>query len=107
IAAGATIHDANGFFGSLRLRYFGARPLIEDDSVRSAPTLLLNAEAGYQFAQGYKLSLAAFNLLDSQEHDIDYYYASRLPGEPSGGVEDIHFHPVEPAQLRLSLSMQF
>jgi hypothetical protein len=26
-----------------------------------------------------------------------YYYTSRLSGEPAEGVNDIHFHPVEPA----------
>jgi len=25
--------------------------------------------------------------------DIDYYFASRLPGEPLEGVSDIHFPP--------------
>lgn len=107
IAAGATIHDLGGWFGALRLRHFGGRALIEDDSVRSEPTTLLNAEAGYAFHSGVRLTLSAFNLLDSEDHDIDYFYASRLAGEPADGVEDIHFHPVEPAQLRLTLSMAF
>ena len=107
IAAGATFHDFNGFFGGLRLRYFGSRPLIEDDSVGAASTLLLNAEAGYEFNQRCKVTLSAFNLLDSEDHDIDYFYASRLAGEPADGIEDIHFHPVEPVQLRLTISVYF
>jgi hypothetical protein len=35
ISAGATVHDLGRWSGGLRLRYFGPRPLIEDDSVRS------------------------------------------------------------------------
>ena len=37
--------------------------------------------------------LEAFNLFDANVSDIDYFYASRLPGEPADGVEDIHTHP--------------
>jgi hypothetical protein len=36
--------------------------------------------------------------------DIQYFYGSRLRGEPAGGVEDVHFHPVEPRQLRVSMA---
>ena len=37
----------------------------------------------------------------------DYYYTSRLPGEPAAGVDDIHTHPLEPFTLRVSLSATF
>jgi hypothetical protein len=36
--------------------------------------------------------------------DIDYFYTSRLPGEPAGGVDDIHTHPAEPREFRLSIT---
>jgi len=39
--------------------------------------------------------------------DIDYYFASRLPGEPQSGVDDIHTHPAVPRTLRLSLIVGF
>jgi len=55
----------------------------------------------------FGLTLDVLNLLDSDDHDIDYFYASRLPGEPTEGVEDIHFHVFEPRSLRLSLSYRF
>lgn len=38
---------------------------------------------------------------------IDYDYASRLPGEAADGVNDRHFHPVEPRSARLTLSYAF
>jgi hypothetical protein len=34
-SAGIVLGEAIGWFGSARVRYFGPRPLIEDDSVRS------------------------------------------------------------------------
>src|SRR5262245_164493 len=106
IATGARVDLPNGLFGSLRLRYFGPRPLIEDNSVRSKATTLVNLEAGYK----YKNFLAQFdilNLFNSKDHDIDYFYASRLPGEPPEGVNDIHFHPVEPRTVRFYLTYKF
>jgi hypothetical protein len=43
-----------------------------------------------------------FNVLDREDSDIEYYYASRLPGEPVEGVEDIHFHPMEGRSIRVA-----
>jgi hypothetical protein len=43
------------------------------------------------------------NLLNERASDIQYFYDSRLAAEPVGGSSDIHFHPVEPRQLRISL----
>ena len=44
--AGASVDNFHRTFGSLRLRYFGPRALIEDNSVRSEATTLLNPRAG-------------------------------------------------------------
>lgn len=42
------------------------------------------------------------NLLSEVADDITYY-SSRLEGEPATGVNDIHFHPVEPRQMRIAV----
>jgi hypothetical protein len=103
VAAGVTWSGrAGGPFGALRVRHFGAYPLTEDNSVRAMGTTLFNADAGL-FIAGMRLQLTVLNLLDERANDIQYYYSSRLPGEAVGGASDIHFHPVEPRQLRLSL----
>jgi outer membrane receptor protein involved in Fe transport len=106
ISAGATAQFGGGFSGSIRLRHFGSAPLIEDDSERSAPTTLVNAGLYYRVGK-LRLGADVFNLFDSQDADITYFYASRLPGEPAEGVEDYHFHPVEPRQLRVSARLEF
>ena len=107
IATGATMHDFYGFFGGPRLRYFGPRSLIEDNSVRSKPTIMLSAMLGYEFNKTWTLQAEMFNLLNRTDSAIDYYYTSRLPGEPLDGVNDIHFHPVEPINFRMTLSARF
>ena len=48
--------------------------------------------------------LQVFNLFDAEVSDVDYCYASRLPGEPAEGIADIHTHPREPRTLRLVLA---
>jgi outer membrane receptor protein involved in Fe transport len=106
-SAGVTFGEGLGWFGSLRFRYFGPRPLIEDNSVRSKPTALLNGRVGYNFENGVSLSLDILNLTNTKADQITYFYQSRLPGEPVEGVADRHFHPVEPTAVRLTLAGRF
>jgi outer membrane receptor protein involved in Fe transport len=91
----------------VRWRYFGPRALIEDNSVRSKATSLINVQGGYQLAKNVKLTLDVFNLLNAADSDIGYYYVSRLPGESLAGVSDIHFHPTLPRTARVRLSVGF
>jgi hypothetical protein len=107
VSAGITVDSMAGFSGSLRMRYFGPRPLIEDDSVRSKAATTLNALVSYTVVRGVRLSLEVLNLTNAKVSDIDYYYASRLPGEPPGGVNDIHTHPAEPRLVRAFVSVGF
>ena len=104
---GVTVTDQGPWSGALQLRYFGPRPLIEDNSVRSASTTLAYARLAYQLNRKTRIALDVFNLFDKRASDIDYYYASRLPGEGLEGVNDRHFHPVEPRSVRLSLAYAF
>ena len=107
VSGGVTFGEDTGWFGALRGRYFGPRPLIEDDSVRSQSSLIFNARAGYRFDNGFRLQLDVFNLFNAKTNQIEYYYLSRLPGEPIGGVADRHVHPAEPLAVRLTLAGRF
>jgi hypothetical protein len=104
---GVTIHDLGPYFGSLRLRYLGGYPLVEDDSRHEGSSTLLSAEIGYKFSRQLTIVLEGSNLLNARADDIAYYYTSRLPGESLAGVNDIHFKPVEPINARLSLIYNF
>jgi hypothetical protein len=105
-SAGFVVNDAGRWFGGVRMRYFGGRPLIEDNSVRSSGSTLFNARIGYAITPSIRLALDALNLFDREVSDIDYYYESQLADE-STPVEDVHFHPAEPRTLRLQLSASF
>ncbi|WP_420382488.1 TonB-dependent receptor [Novosphingobium sp.] len=108
---GIALHDLPGrvsrFSAGLRLRYFGPRPLTQDGTVKSKATTLLYADFGYRISDHARLGVNVFNLLDNKSSDIDYYYVSRLPGEPVAGVADIHTHPSEPREIRASFTLGF
>jgi hypothetical protein len=92
--------------GALRLRYFGPRPLVDNNSVRSHASTTLNGRIGYRIARDLRLELEGFNLANKRVSSIDYYYASQLRGEAEAR-EDIHFHPLESRSLRLTLVKNF
>ena len=61
-------------------------PLIEDNSVRSGSTSLVNTRVGYALSKTLTVRLDGYNLLNRNNNDIDidndidieYYYQSQL-----------------------------
>ena len=74
--------------------------------MRQPASTIVNALAGYRCGR-WEAAVEALNLLDAEADDIAYFYASRLAGEPAGGVNDVHLHPAEPLQVRGSLTAHF
>ena len=107
IAAGVSFEPKQRLFGSLRVRHFGPRPLIEDASVASRSTTLWNGQTGVSLRPGMRLVADGFNLLNAKASDIDYFYTSRLRGEPADGVDDTHTHPAVPRTVRIALQLAF
>jgi outer membrane receptor protein involved in Fe transport len=103
---GLTIDHLGPWFGAIRLRYFGPRPLIEDNSVRSQSSALTNLRVGYRFNPRTQLALDVYNLFDRKANDIEYWYDSQLASE-AAAVDDRHVHPTEPRSLRLTISHRF
>lgn len=108
---GMTIDGLGDWNAGLRLRHFGKFALNEDNSRKADAVTLLNAQANYQVTPSVQLGLELINLTDEEGNDITYLYESRLPGEdvPAGaeGIEDEHFHPVEPRMVRANLTYEF
>jgi outer membrane receptor protein involved in Fe transport len=100
---GLNLDTGESWFGSLRYRYFGERPLIEDGSVTSDGSGTLSLRLGYKRPK-WRATFDVLNIANSNDHDIDYFYESRLPKELSGtATEDVHFHPIEPRAVRFSV----
>lgn len=106
-SAGVTIHELGPWSASLHARYFGPRPLIEDDRVRSTASTIFNAQATYRLTTWARLTGDVFNLFGAQVDDIAYFYTSRLRGEPAAGVGDVHFHPAEKRSVRFTAALTF
>lgn len=101
-----SVDNLGPYFGSLQLRYFGPRPLIEDNSARSKSTATLNGRVGYKISPAVKVELEGFNLTNRSDSAIDYYYASQLKGE-ARPVFDLHPHPIESRSFRASMVVNF
>lgn len=65
ISTAVTVEPAARVFGSVRLRHFGPRPLIEDASVESKSTTIWNGEIGYRLTSHARLMFEGFNLEQS------------------------------------------
>jgi outer membrane receptor protein involved in Fe transport len=106
VAGGASFAVTDDLSLTARVRHFGSAPLIEDNSVRSEATTLVNL-GSYWTRKRLRFGVDVLNLFNSRDPDISYFYASRLPGEPADGVEDRHIHPVERRQVRASVRLSF
>jgi hypothetical protein len=111
VSAGAVVDLPYGFFTTLRLRHFGHVPLNESGSAYAGSTTLINFGAGYQY-KDFKVEADVFNLFDSNQSDIAYYYNSCLPNEDCPGGADpgnpgLLRHPVERRMVRVTASLRF
>jgi hypothetical protein len=122
-SATLTLGRQTGWFGALKWRYFGPRPLTEDGAFWSPATGFINGRIGYRFENGWRVQLDAFNLLNSHSDQITYAYGSFLKTDSlyalcfpavgmssvpaavcQNGVMDRVLHPVEPLAVRLTLA---
>lgn len=106
IAGGISFAKLANYYGALRVRHFGSGPLIEDNSIRSDPSTLLNGRLGYVFSNGLDLALEVFNLTDIDANDIQYFYGSRMANEAEE-VEGLHVHPMEPRSARMTIKWNY
>ena len=106
VIAGGVVAKLGKASFAVRARHFGSYSLIEDNSVRADPLTVVNARVEYQLGR-VELAADLLNAFNAKDNEIEYFYASRLPGEPAEGVEDRHIRPVEPRQLRVSATVRF
>lgn len=104
VTGGVSAEITSRTTATVTVRRLGPAPLVEDGSVMSNPSTLANALVRHRLGR-VSLDLEVLNLFDSRDDDIEYFYASRLPGEPDEGVEDLHLHPFEPRTVRVGLRL--
>lgn len=99
VSSGFTWSMSDRWRSTLRVRHFGKRVLDSMGETQSGSFTVVNLGVDYELAS-WQFGADVLNLFNSQDHDIDYLYSSRLEGEASEGIEDIHFHPIEPRTVR-------
>lgn len=105
VNAGVTLGRPEGFFGSLRGRYFGRRPLSATQDIQALESFQVNARLGYR-RKNWEIAVDCLNLLNRSDNDIEYFYQSQLATE-AAPVGDRHIHPVEPRMFRVSMTVRF
>jgi outer membrane receptor protein involved in Fe transport len=103
-SAGILVDGLGPWSGSLQWRRLGTHRLSDGDKTPTDPGYSeFNLDLGYAFPRGWKLQVGVFNLLDSKDDAADYFYTSRLPGEPTAGVTGFQVHPLEPRSARFTV----
>ncbi len=92
---------------SARVRYVGPYPLIEDDSVRAKAEEELSVRLAWKPSTKLMVYAEVLNVLDHKGKDIQYFYTSRLPGEPAAGIDDIVARAHEPRTFRVGVTKRF
>jgi hypothetical protein len=87
---------------TLTFRLLGPAPLTEDGLIESETAFTTNLLLRYQLGR-FTFTGQILNLLNNADNDIQYFYTSRLPGEPDEGIDDFHIHPMEPRTWRLGM----
>ncbi|WP_457353318.1 TonB-dependent receptor [Sphingomonas sp. UYP23] len=107
-SAGILVDKLGGWSGSLIWRRLGTHHLSDGEAYPIDQGYSeWNLNIGYALPHGWQIGVGIFNLFNSRDEAADYYYTSRLPGEPSEGVADFQQHPLEPRSARFSLTKTF
>lgn len=91
---------------AVRVRHLGPHALVEDNSLRTSSATVVNLRAAWT-PKPFEVFVDLLNIFDTDKKDIEYYYASRLQGEPLDGVEGIHSRAMEPRMIRVGIKATF
>ena len=93
------------FNASIQFRYLGDRPANEDNSIVAKGYAITDMSANYSFKH-VKLGFAIENLFNQQWNETQFATESRLFNELES-VEEIHFTPGTPFQIKGILKYEF
>ena len=98
----------NRWEASVRLRYLGPYPLIEDNSLRAKGETMVNLRAAWK-ASHFTVYAELLNVMNSDGKDIVYFYGTHVEGlDPPGVVVDGRVsRAAEPRTLRAGIKYQF
>jgi outer membrane receptor protein involved in Fe transport len=95
-----------GLSTSAEMRYLGNRVADDFGHETARGYTLFNWNARYRY-KSLEAFLSIENLADAKWREAQFFFTSRLPGEPAGGVPDVHFTPGNPRTFLGGLALHF
>ncbi len=110
--AAAILRWPEGLSSQLQATYLGVRPLTEDRRINAPSWIDFDLTERYliplKLPHGHlEAILFIQNLFNTNWEQATFAFTSRLPNEPSGGVQDIHFVPGNPRFVMGGLAWYF
>ena len=95
-----------GLASSFGMRYLGDRYAYEDRHQTARGYMLFDFTARYRY-KWLEAFLNIENLTNAEYREAQFFFTSRLPGEPAAGVPDIHYTPGNPRSFLGGLAVRF
>ncbi|PYM24315.1 MAG: TonB-dependent receptor [Candidatus Rokuibacteriota bacterium] len=95
-----------GLSSSLEMRYLGDRWADEFRYQTARGYTLFNSTTRYRF-RNFEAFLTIENLTNVDWREAQFFFTSRLRGEPARGVDDIHFTPGTPRSFFGGIALHF
>jgi len=95
-----------GLSASVATRYLGDRYADESRHQTARGDTLVDATARYRH-RWLEVFVSVENVFDVDWREAQLFSTSRLPGEPAGGVPDIHFSPGVPRSVLGGVAVRF
>ena len=95
-----------GLSASAAMRYVSNRYADESRQQIARGYTLLDLSARYRY-KNLEAFLSVENLANAEWREAQFFFESRLPGEPAGGVPDIHYTPGNPRTFLGGLALRF
>jgi len=88
------------------MRYLGDRFADPDRHQTARGYTIFNWTTRYRY-KSLDAFLSIENLTNTQWREAQFFFTSRLRGEPAGGVDDIHFTPGTPRSFLGGVALHF
>jgi outer membrane receptor protein involved in Fe transport len=104
--ADLTARLPEGLSASASMRHVSDRYADESRRQTARGYILFDVSARYRY-KDLEAFLSIENLANSEWREAQFFFESRLPGEPASGVPDIHFTPGNPRTFIGGLALRF
>jgi outer membrane receptor protein involved in Fe transport len=101
---GFTARHPSGIEGRIQMRSVGDRWGDEQRVSTIHGYTIFDLLAKYKWDR-YEFLFSIINLANKKWRAAQFFHESRLPGEPPGGVNDIHFTPGEPLTIKAGMTV--